>query len=172
MTINERILSIATGYIGKNEEPGNSGWYDEDFERKMRERGWHPSEAWCSYFAELCWFEAYINHPVIQLDMNKLFSGSAVQTFRNFKREADWIVDRIPEPGALAVFQRYKNWQPHCSGHMAITNKDQNNVLCTIDGNSNPTGGREGYTVTPAQRVINFEPIANGLVLLGFVHPQ
>jgi hypothetical protein len=172
MTANEDILRIAIGYLGKDEEPGNRGWYDKAFEKKMIARGWKPSEAWCAYFGELVWMEAYAKEPVIQHDINHLFSGSAVETFRNFSREADWKADRDPEPGALAVFQRYREGSPHWSGHMAIVETAINGVLCTIDGNTNPAGGREGYTVARIKRVINFNPIKNGIVLLGFIHPQ
>lgn len=172
MSVNERILRIAASYIGKDEESGNMGWVDEEFEKKMTDRGWKRSEAWCAYFAELVWHEAYALNLPVQLDISKLFSGSAVETFRNFSKESDWKVDHTPEPGAIAVFQKYKDGEPHWSGHVAIVEKEVNGVICTIDGNSNPSGGREGYTVARVQRVMNFKPIASGMILLGFIHPQ
>lgn len=172
MTVNEEILRIAASYLGKDEEPGNKGWYDDEFELKMAARGWKPSEAWCAYFAELVWMEAYLKSPVHQHDINHLFSGSAVQTFKNFSKEPDWKVDRDPEPGGLAVFRRYRDGEPHWSGHIAIVERAVNGVLVSIDGNTDPHGGREGYTVARIKRVINFSPIKNGIVLMGFIHPQ
>lgn len=173
MTINDKILQIAAGYLGKDEEPGNSGWYDEGFETKMFARGWHPSEAWCAYFAELVWYEAYEGYTHIQRDVNRLFSGSAVQTLRNFQEEGlDWVVSRNFVPGCIIAFQRYKDGAAHWSGHLAIGVEAVNDVVSSIDGNSNPTGGREGYTVARVKRVINFKPVHNGLVMIGFIHPQ
>jgi hypothetical protein len=75
-------------------------------------------------------------------------------------------------PGSKIAFQRYKNGAPDWSGHLAIGVEVVNDVVSSIDGNSNPTGGREGYTVARVKRVINFKPVENGLVMLGFIHPQ
>lgn len=172
MTINDKILQIARDYLGQDEKPGNSGWYDESFEAKMVARGWSEQEAWCAYFAELVWHEAYAGYRHIQKDIDRIFSGSAVQTFRNFQREIDWSVTQDFHPGCIVAFQRYREGQPHWSGHLAIGVEVVNDVLSSIDGNSNPTGGREGYTVARVKRVVNFKPVENGLVMLGFVHPQ
>lgn len=172
MTINEKILQVAQSYLGKDEEPGNKGWYDETFEAKMLARGWQVSEAWCAYFAELVWYEAYQGYHQIQKDIDRLFSGSAVQTLRNFQEEVDWVVSRNFVPGSIVAFQRYRDGEPHWSGHLAIGVEVVNDVVSSIDGNSNPTGGREGYTVARVKRVINFKPVTNGLVMIGFIHPQ
>jgi len=76
------LTEVAKKYIGNTEKPNNSGWFDAEFERRMKEVGWLTGQAWCSYFAELCFKEAY---PDKYKKVQNLFDASAVKTFSKFK---------------------------------------------------------------------------------------
>lgn len=168
--ISETIVSIAKSYIGKTEKPNNSGFNDAEFQAKMEAVGWKKGLAWCAYFSELVWKEAYQkdNSKVLPVVL-KLFSGSALQTYNNFKVSKDFIVNQEPVIGALAIW-RHGNT---ALGHVAIVSEmPQNGKFKTIEGNTNDKGGREGYIVAEKTRSLNFTVNPNDLYLLGFVHPK
>ena len=58
-TIGDKIVEIAMNYLGQEEVSGNMGFEDDEFEKKMKAVGWEKGQAWCAYFAELVWKEAY-----------------------------------------------------------------------------------------------------------------
>lgn len=37
-----KIVETARKYLGKKEKPGNGGWFDAEFEKRMRALGWQP----------------------------------------------------------------------------------------------------------------------------------
>ena len=55
----ERIIGIAKGYLGQKEVPGNKGFQDKDFEKKMRQVGFYTGAPWCAFFVKLVYGEAY-----------------------------------------------------------------------------------------------------------------
>lgn len=158
------VVDIAKGYIGKTEKPNNSGFNDQAFEKKMEEVGFVKGHAWCSYFAELCFKEAN------QRDwwkLEKLFSGSTVKTFQNFKGAGYKIKDK-PFVGALVIWQTQKNGKPQITGHAGIVSEviDETNFK-SIEGNTNDGGSREGYIVAEKKRKV--QKVNNGLQVLGFI---
>lgn len=172
-TINKEVLLRAIAEIGQKEIPPNAGFIDKEFEERMKLFGFVPGNAWCALFAEMIWSEAYAGwDTTIVSRLQKLFSASAVTTFNNFKTTKDFIVNRTFEVGCLVIWQTYKDGKAHWTGHLALGkgyNKAKN-LITTIDGNTNQAGAREGVVVAEKSRVLNFEPIQNGLVCLGFVH--
>src|SRR5687767_6577875 len=110
------VVDVAKKYIGIQELPKNSGWSDEAFQRKMEEVGWQKSQAYCCYLTELCFKEA---NQKDWWKLEKLFSGSTVQTFDNFKKAGYKISDK-PFVGALVIWQTQKNGVPQWSGHAGI----------------------------------------------------
>ena len=174
-TINDEIVSIAREYLGEKELKGNSGFHDEEFERRMDAVGWKLGQAWCAYFSELVWKQAYnLWDATLFTRLDKLFSASAVETFKNFSKTKDFIVSNKPIKGALMVWRNYKNGKPHWTGHVGIVElvDHKNKRVVTIEGNSNSDGGREGIEVANQMRSIEIKEIQNGLVLLGFVWPK
>lgn len=155
------VVDIARKYIGQTEKPGNAGFSDAEFEIRMKAVGFQKGHAWCSYFAELCFKEAY---PEKELD--KLFSASAVQTFKNFK-DAGYPVDLIPEAGKLVIWQNMTQGIPQWSGHVGIVTVVMANCFSTIEGNTNDSGGREGIEVAEKVRTLNRKH--TGLNVLGFI---
>jgi len=171
MDIGLKIAEVAAKYIGKTEKPGNSGFNDAEFEKKMITVGWLKGQAWCAYFCELVWKEVYSAiKPGFIADLNKLFAAGALQTLNNFKA-AGYPVSKEPVPGALAIYQHGKGWQ----GHACIVEKVSANKkdFGTIEGNTNDAGGREGYIVARKTRYALFDTnYASGLNLIGFIHPK
>lgn len=173
-TINHEIVAVAESYVGKEEILGNLGFKDEEFERRMKACGWKENDAWCSYFTELVWKEAYQQwDATIFSRLDKLFSGSAVETYRNFSKTKDFLTANKPLPGALSCWQTYKEGKPHWTGHIGIVQSVdfKNGKYTCIEGNTNDKGGREGYIVAIKNRELDFS-VKNGLVLVGFINPK
>lgn len=171
-TINNLIIKQALKYVGERELKGNSGFENETFWMKMEAVGFNPGEAWCALFAELVWREGYgFYNSLFGLQLEKLFSESAVATFNNF-RKSDWITSLEPEPADLVIWQMYKDGRPHWSGHAGIVSKVFTEDFDSIEGNTNASGGREGVEVAIKRRPLDFTPKNHGLVLKGFVKPK
>lgn len=169
-SIQQTILAVAKKYIGETEKPSNMGFNSKVFEEKMLEVGFQKTQAWCSYFAELVWKEAYRllkkEHVVINLD--KYFSASATKTFANFSAAPMVTVSDVPVEGALVIWKKGSTWM----GHVGIVSKvNADESFETIEGNGNDKGGREGYKVVEMFRKLELAPSKTGMYILGFVHP-
>jgi len=174
-SINAEIIETAKKYLGQEEITGNMGFKEAEFDVKMKAVGHKEKEAWCAYFTELVWKEAFHQwDATLFTRLDKLFSGGAVETFRNFQKTKDFIVTTKPIEGALAVWQKYKDGKASWTGHIAIVESFNigRKQLNTIDGNTNDKGGREGYIVARISRPLDLTIHQNGLVLLGFIHPK
>lgn len=164
MSKTDEIISNARSYLGQTEKQGNSGFMDPKFEAEMREEGWQTGWAWCSVFAKVVFKNVY---PEKSKELNKLFSPSAVQTFRNF-RDAGYPVHYVPKEGYLVVWQNHKDGKPQWTGHVGIvTEVIDNHTFKSVEGNTNDVGGREGYIV--AERIRKNVPVNNGLKVIGFI---
>ncbi len=108
-----RPYQIAEKYIGITEKSGNMGFVDADFEVKMKQVGFVLGQAWCCYFMELVFKEAY---PEKFRELDKLFSGSTVQTFKNFEGAA-YPIGQVPQLDTLVIWQTYKDGLKKPTGH-------------------------------------------------------
>lgn len=156
---------IALTYLGQTEKPKNSGFNDAEFEKKMKQVGFIKTHAWCAYFVELVFKEAY---PERFDELDKLFSGSTIQTFKNF-RDAAYTIGNIPRVNHLVIWQSYKEGKPQPTGHAGIVVS----VIDTwqfdsIEGNTSGGGSREGWIVGRQHRKV-LASVANGLKVLGFI---
>lgn len=166
-----KALETARSFEGMTEINGNQGFTDKRFETIMRQVGWGIGQAWCAYFAELCWtLPTYSGRSKYLRPMQQLFSGGAVKTFQNFKNDSSGLftVDQSPTPGAVAIWQTYRKGTPHWTGHAGIVSEVGTNELKCFEGNTNARGGREGIEVALKTRSLNFHA-KNGLVLQGFI---
>ena len=166
--MNLKVVEIANSYVGEREKLNNSGFIDSEFEERMDKVGWKTGQAWCAYFSELVWKEAYPDNK----ELDKLFSAGAVATYTNFAASKNFVCDKVPEAGAVVIWQYYKNGMPHWSGHAGIVEFIEGNTIHTIEGNTNAAGGREGIEVAKKIRPLDFEPKDKGLVLKGFIKPK
>lgn len=166
--INDEIALIASKYIGEMETPNNSGFKDKDFEKRMRDVGWDKGMAWCSFFSESVWKEAYAKNAEVLKRIDQLFSGSATATFKNFDLNKIFKTSKdTPVVGAVAIYRHGNGWQ----GHAAIVEKILDNATQNIEGNTSVDGSREGVAVFRKIRPIKSEYKPNGLNLVGFIYP-
>lgn len=166
------IVNIASSYIDKKEKPFNSGFYDAEFDKEMRDNGFTNGDAWCALFVKLVYKKAFAlhdNNMLIAID--ELFSKSAVKTFNSLSKSKLFEKTQTPIPGALVFWQTYKDGKPYWTGHCAIFTDFSNGKVITIDGNSNDAGSRNGDRVVKKARPINYFT-ENGLRLLGFINPK
>lgn len=156
---------VAIKYIGETEKPGNMGFNDAKFEKKMEAVGFEKTHAWCAYFTELVFKEAF---PEKFTDLDKLFSGSTIQTFRNF-RMASYPISAVPKVGNLVIWQTMKDGKAQATGHAGVVVEVvDHNTFYSVEGNTNDRGGREGYIVAKKLRNV-IKGVHNGLKILGFV---
>lgn len=166
-TLADRVVRIAKSLVGQKEISGNAGFKDPDFEKRMAEVGWKKGEAWCSYAGELVWKSAFGYDHVLYHIIDKLFSASAVQTWKNFKKSEYFKTGQVPKRGALGIYQLGDGWP----GHLVIVVVDEPKpIFETVEGNTNASGGREGIEMAEKKRKTG-EPFGKKkLNLLGFVY--
>lgn len=156
---------VAMQYIGETEKPMNSGFTDADFERKMRQVGFQSGHAWCAYFTELVFKEAY---PEKFFELDAMFSGSTIKTFQNF-RDAAYLIGNVPQVDTLVIWQTMKEGKPQPTGHAGIVVAVKDTwQFESVEGNTNSIGGREGFEVARKERKV-LADVQNGLKILGFV---
>lgn len=156
---------IALKYLGQTEKPGNMGFNDSDFEKRMSDVGFQKGHAWCAYFSELVYKEAF---PDNFKELDKLFSGSTIQTFRNF-RDAAYPIGNVPVVNHLVIWQSMKEGKPQPTGHAGIVVSVKSTwEFESIEGNTAGGGSREGWIVARHERKV-LASVANGLKVLGFI---
>lgn len=169
--MNNKIVTIANAYIGQQEKAGNAGFKSADFEKKMRTVGFQPGHAWCAYFVELVWKEAYASDVKMLGVLDKLCSASAVSTFANFANSKLFTTSTtVPVKGAIVIWRHGNSWQGH-AGIVSDVDLQQNRFIAT-EGNSNDKGGREGYIVSNRPRKLGLPHSDTGLNIVGFIYPK
>lgn len=167
-----KAVEVALQYVGQKELPGNMFDPNSDFGKKMKAVGHQDGNAWCALFTELVFKEAY---PEKFKELDKLFSASAVQTYKNFTHKENGLgysENQLPEVGNLVIWQMIKEGVPQWQGHAGIVHsveKHPNNwIFKSIEGNTNEQGSREGVTVAIKERRV-LAKVWNGLKVLGFI---
>lgn len=164
-----KVIDIALKYVGEKEMTGNVFSDESDFGRKLHAAGQKDGDPWCALFCELVFKEAY---PERFAELDKLFSASAVQTFKNFthkKTGKGYSQNQIPSIGNLVIWQMQKDGIPQWQGHAGIVYKVKSSwEFTSIEGNTNEAGGREGIAVAIKERKV-LADVKNGLKVLGFI---
>lgn len=157
---------VALKYIGETEKPGNMGFNNATFEAKMVSVGFQKTHAWCSYFCELVFKEAF---PDKHAELTERFSGSTILTFNNFKH-AGYLIGNAPKVNALVIWRSYKKGKPQPTGHAGVVvNVKSSWEFDSIEGNTTDgSGSREGFIVAKNHRKV-FDKVDNGLRILGFI---
>jgi hypothetical protein len=168
ISLAERIIAAAKSIIGQHEKAGNSGFVDPLFEKRMQQVGWLKFQAWCAYTVELIWKEAFTDKHSLYTLIDKLFSGSALATWNNFKQSKQFSTGQIPKAGAIAIFQHGRSSQGHTGVVVEVLKP---NVFAAVEGNTNDSGGREGIEVADKIRKTGLPFNPRGLNLLGFIYP-
>ena len=174
LKIRQEIVSYTKRLIGLEEKSGNSGFKEAWFERAMRKVGWKKYQSWCAYVAELIWIESYKKTGDEELikKLTKLFSASAVQTYKNFVK-AGYPHGTVPRKGSLVVWQLMKSGKYDWRGHIGVvTSFVDNNNFISGEGNTNKGKSRNGYVFWENKHTVDKEQeVTNGLRLIGFIHP-
>lgn len=159
-----KVVTVAKKYIFQKELPDNKFEKTSPLGKLLHDAGQKDGEAWCCYFMEGVFCEAY---PEQNKYLRKLFSASAVKTYDNFKSEG-YDCHAEPRLGDLVIWQKYaggiKQWQGHAG---IVIDVLPDGAFKTIEGNTNSYGSREGDGVMEKVRKITFKN--DGLNLLGFV---
>ncbi len=162
------IKDVAEKYIGQTEIKGNMGFSNPDFEQRMKDVGFKPSYQWCAIFAELVWHEAFQGNKEMLAIIKDNCSPSAVKTFENF-RGLEMTSDK-PIVGSIVIWQSWRNGHRHWTGHAGIVVEVNDKTFVSIEGNTNDSGGREGYIVARKTRSYRTK-VYNGIAVLGFINP-
>jgi hypothetical protein len=157
-------IEVAFKYLMQKELPGNVFDPTTMLGKLLHGSGQKDGEAWCAYFVEGVFSEAY---PDRDPEFQRLFSASAVKTFDNFLR-AKYPVSKVPHRGDVVIWKRYKEGLGLWQGHAGIVTEVINeNRFKTIEGNTNGLGSREGDSVQQKERTLSV--VRNGLNVLGFI---
>ena len=158
------IVDIARADLGKVEKPGNSGFADPQLEKEMVEVGWQKGNSWCALISERWAKKAF---PAKYAELSKLFSASAVQTFKNFEK-AGYTIFKTPVLGAIVIWQKYSKGVASWQGHAGVVSEVISDTeFKSIEGNGSVKGSREGTTVVEQRRRV--VKLDTGLNVLGFI---
>lgn len=135
MILQEKALEIAISQIGIEEAPGhkNTG---KDVEKYLAAVGLGPGFSWCMAFVYWCHQQA-AEAMGVKILMAK--TGGVLEQWRLRK---DKYRTLTPAPGDVFIMDFGKG-----TGHTGIVEKVENDVIHTIEGNTNDDGSREGYEV-------------------------
>jgi len=165
-----KVVEVALKYVGEKELNGNVFDPNSDFGKKLHSVGQKDGEAWCAYWCEMVFKEAF---PAKAAELDKLFSASAVQTFKNFThpiKGKGYSQNHIPSVGNLVIWQKYVNGQPTWMGHAGVVYKVKSSwEFESIEGNSSEAGSREGTSVVIQSNRKVLAKVDNGLKVLGFI---
>lgn len=104
-------------------------------------------------------------------EFDKLFSASAVQTYKNFQKSGGYMFNNLPQEGNIVIWQKYTEGKPQWQGHAGIVYELKSQwEFTSIEGNTNEAGGREGTSVQIKDRKV-LKDVWNGLKVLGFIKP-
>ena len=161
-----KVVEVALKYVGQRELPNNVFDPESDFGKKLHAAGQKDGDPWCALFCELVFKEAY---PERFAELDKLFSASAVQTYKNFTKGGGYMEHNLPKEGTLCIWQKYVEGKPQWQGHAGIVYELKSSWEFTcIEGNTNEQGSREGTSVQVKDRKV-LKDVWNGLKVLGFI---
>lgn len=168
MSLKDTIILTAKSYVGQEEVKENQGFKDVGFQSKMVHVGWYKGAPWCAFLAKLIWEESFAKDDTTgSSKVSKYMDGSALDTYHNFTKSAEFHVSTVPEVGAVVIWKEGSG----PSGHAGVVISVDGNTFQTIEGNTNTDGSREGYIVAIKTRKLGMAFQPKGLNLVGFVHP-
>ena len=141
MTLAQKTLEIATAQIGVEEIPRNSNAGPE-VEIYLKSVGLGRGYAWCMAFIYWCTQRASA-HVNTKNPLKK--TGGVLDQYNS----RPLLAKKTPQPGDVFIID-FNNG----TGHAGFVEKIVGNTLYTIEGNTNDSGGREGYKVARRKRDI------------------
>ncbi len=161
-----KVIEVALKYVGEKELTGNVFTDASDFGKKLHGAGQKDGDPWCALFVEMVFKEAF---PARFAEFDKLFSASAVQTYKNFQKATGYMFNNLPKEGNIVIWQKQIEGKPQWQGHAGIVYELRSTwEFTSIEGNTNEAGGREGTSVQIKERKV-LANVWNGLKVLGFI---
>lgn len=161
-----KVIETALKYVGQKELAGNVFSDSTELGKKLHGAGQKDGDPWCALFCEMVFKEAY---PERFAEFDKLFSASAVQTYKNFQKGGGYMFNSLPKEGNLVIWQKQVEGKAQWQGHAGIVYELKSSwEFTSIEGNTNEAGGREGTSVQIKERKV-IKDVWNGLKVLGFI---
>jgi CHAP domain-containing protein len=135
MTLQEKALEIAISQLGVEEDAGHKN-KGKEVEKYLASIGLGPGYAWCMAF--VYWNFAQAADRMGR--QNQLFKTGGVM--EQWRQRKDKFRALTPQPGDIFIMDYGKG-----IGHTGIVEKVENDVVHTVEGNTNSDGSREGYEV-------------------------
>jgi len=161
----EDIIAVASGYVGVLEKPGNAGFWNAGFEKKMRKAGFYDGAPWCAFFAKMVAMEACGKDTEYREALGGILTGGALDSLARAKRHG-LVTGADPRPGAIAVWKRGNG----PAGHAGIVVSVDGNTMETIEGNANASGSPEGDRVARKLRTVRRPFREKGLNVAGYIY--
>lgn len=163
-----KAVEIALRYVGEKELPSNVFSDASGFGKKLHGAGQKDGDPWCALFVEMVFKEAF---PERFAEFDKIFSASAVETYKNFQKAGGYMFNTLPREGNIVIWQKQIDGKPQWQGHAGIVYQLKTSwEFTSIEGNTNEAGGREGTSVQIKDRKV-IKNVWNGLKVLGFIQP-
>ncbi len=153
-------LGLAVQQLGQKETPmgSNSGPMVDKY---LLSVGLSPGYAWCQAFVYWCYASVAakqnVRCPVIRT------AGVKECWNKVAKSQKIMAADARRNPGMIAPGDQFILLFGNGSGHTGLVERTENDVIFTIEGNSNEDGSREGYEVVRHTRKLADK------ALLGFI---
>lgn len=148
--LGDKIIAIATDFIGLGEVESNSHWDDPRTKFKdtdkdvwlrswMRKfQGWTPGAPYCAAFAGACAAAALKG---FSLDYEKFIAAWTAHCMTNVRAlSKKKLLSASPVAGSLWLARHGTT----DSGHAGIVQQVFGDAMATIEANTNDAGGREG----------------------------
>lgn len=141
MTLAQKTLEIAIAQIGVEEIPrySNAG---PEVEIYLKSVGLTKGYSWCMAFVYWC-TQSACRQTTSKNPLKK--TGGVLDQYNS----SPLLVRTTPEVGDIFIMDLGKGL-----GHTGLVEKIVNNIIYTIEGNTNDTGSREGYKVCRRKREI------------------
>lgn len=149
-TLRQAALVVAQSQVDQKENPLGSNW-GHPVQDYLASVGIFFPASWCMSFMYWCF-----NHAAGQLGtLNPMFKTGGVLAQYNSKKATNIVVidntkplNESIQPGDIFIMDEGKG-----QGHTGIVESvDENGTICTIEGNTNSNGSREGVAVERKKR--------------------
>jgi hypothetical protein len=138
-TLGKKTVEVAITQLGVQEIPKGSNAGPE-VEIYLKSVGLKKGYSWCMAFIYWCTQQASVK-TAIKNPLKK--TGGVLDQYNS----SSALVNKTPQPGDIFIMDLGKGL-----GHTGIVEKVGNDLIYTIEGNTNNEGSREGYEVCRRQR--------------------
>lgn len=150
-TLYDKVIEEANSKVGLQEKPRGSNDGPE-LRAYLKDTGFEPGQPWCLYFLEAVISKAFAkaNHP----PANLLKTGGTMALLEWAKSHKKTILGTEGlSTGSIGLV--HGGDITHVHHAVIITGEDPNNPnnFLTVEGNTNPQGGFEGYIVAKRSRL-------------------